>query len=95
MKRDPGPQSLTFHHYKVPGSRLALRLSPLLGRDTRSARLVSAHRHGWRRTSHCVRNYILDVFRRRSYIGRVPLNEGVSGDEPESERDAASCVRGS
>jgi hypothetical protein len=25
----------------------------------------------------------------------VPLTEGVSGDEPESERDAASCVRGS
>jgi len=25
----------------------------------------------------------------------VPLTEGVSGDEPESERDAASRARGS
>jgi hypothetical protein len=40
------------------------------------------------------RNIILDDYLCRPYIRPVPLNEGVSGDKPESERDAASCVRG-
>ena len=40
-------------------------------------------------------NLILDNIPSRPYVGPVPLTEGVSGDEPESERDAASCARGS
>ena len=39
----------------------------------------------------CARNYILDNIAARPYLSPVPLTEGVSGDEPESERDAASC----
>jgi hypothetical protein len=49
----------------------------------------------WRPDARYIRNIILDSFRRRAHIWRVPLTEGVSGDEPESERDAASCVHGS
>ncbi len=41
------------------------------------------------------RNFVLDSIRRRAYVRSVPLTEGVSGDEPESERDAASCGYGS
>ena len=38
-----------------------------------------------------IRILILDTIPGRTYIGQVPLTEGVSGDEPELERDAASC----
>jgi hypothetical protein len=51
--------------------------------------------HGVNVRSSCARNFILDSAPRRAYVRRVPLTEGVSGDEPESERDAASCARGS
>jgi hypothetical protein len=42
-----------------------------------------------------VRYFFLDGISKRAYVRSVPLTEGVSGDEPESERDAASCVHGS
>jgi len=33
------------------------------------------------------RHFFLDAVLERAYVGSVPLTEGVSGDEPESERD--------
>ena len=43
-----------------------------------------------------INGYIfLDGILKIAYVRSVPLTEGVSGDEPESERDAASCARGS
>ena len=46
-------------------------------------------------SARCARNIVLDGAVQRAYVRSVPLTEGVSGDEPESERDAASCVHGS
>jgi hypothetical protein len=44
-----------------------------------------------RSAARCVRHFFLDAVSASAYVRRVPLTEGVSGDEPESERDAASC----
>jgi hypothetical protein len=54
------------------------RRDVVLMRSTRSIRLRSA--------TCCYRNYILDSVLECAYIEAVPLTEGVSGDEPESER---------